>query len=45
VRYWVRQKDFRPHKADFYSISDRLLKSCNFEDFRNLGGQLRPRGW
>jgi outer membrane lipoprotein-sorting protein len=42
VRYWVRQKDFRPHKAEFYSMSDRLLKTCRYEDFRSLGGQVRP---
>jgi len=42
VRYWVRQKDFRPYKAEFYSVSDRLLKSCTYEEFRTLGGQPRP---
>jgi len=42
VRYWVRQRDFRPHKAQFYSLSDRLLKTCRYEDFRSLGGKVRP---
>jgi hypothetical protein len=42
VRFWVRQGDFRPHKAEFYSVSDRLLKTCRYEEFRNLGGKLRP---
>jgi outer membrane lipoprotein-sorting protein len=42
VRYWVRQSDFRPHKAEFYSVSDRLLKTCRYEDFRSLGGRVRP---
>lgn len=42
VRYWVRQKDFRPHKAEFYSVSERLLKTCRYEDFRNLGDRIRP---
>ena len=42
VRYWVRQSDFRPYKAEFYSVSDRLLKTCLYEDFRNLGGKVRP---
>jgi outer membrane lipoprotein-sorting protein len=42
VRYWVRQKDFRPHKAEFYSVSDRLLKTCLYDEYRNLGGQVRP---
>ena len=28
VMYWVRQKNFFPHKAEFYSLSDRLLKTA-----------------
>lgn len=42
VRYWVRQSDYRPHKAEFYSVSDRLLKTCRYEEFRELGGTVRP---
>jgi outer membrane lipoprotein-sorting protein len=42
VRFWVRQHDFRPHKAEFYSVSDRLLKTCRYERFRDLGGKVRP---
>lgn len=42
VRYWVRQSDYRPQRAEFYSVSDRLLKTCRYEDFRNLGGKVRP---
>lgn len=42
VRYWVRQGDFRPVKAEFYSVSGRLLKTCIYEDFRALAGKVRP---
>jgi outer membrane lipoprotein-sorting protein len=42
VRYWVRQKDYWPYKAEFYSVSNRLLKTCRYEDFRMLGGKVRP---
>jgi outer membrane lipoprotein-sorting protein len=42
VRYWVRQGDFRPFKAEFYSLSDRVLKTCRYEEFRSLGGKIRP---
>lgn len=42
VRYWVRQKDYRPYKAQFYSLSNRLLKTCRYEDYRMLGGKIRP---
>jgi len=42
VRYWVRQRDYRPHKAEFYSVSNRLLKSCVYDDYRTIGGKVRP---
>lgn len=42
VRYWVRQQDFRPYKAEFYSLSGRLLKTCHYDGFRTLGGRVRP---
>jgi len=42
VRYWVRQAGFRPHKAEFYSLSGRLLKTCEYRDYKALGGKARP---
>lgn len=42
VRYWVRAKDFAPHRAEFYSVSGRLLKTCSYEAFRPLGERIRP---
>jgi len=42
VLYWVRQSNFWPQKAEFYSLSDRLLRTCMYEDFRTLGGRPRP---
>ena len=42
VMYWVKQKNFFPHKAEFYSLSDRLLKSCRYENFQQMVGKLRP---
>jgi hypothetical protein len=42
VLYWVRQSNNWPQKAEFYSLSDRLLKTCHYEDFRQLGGRTRP---
>jgi hypothetical protein len=40
VIYWVREKDFWPHKAEFYSLSNRLLKTCSYENFKTHG---RPK--
>ncbi|MDR2837607.1 MAG: outer membrane lipoprotein-sorting protein [Azonexus sp.] len=42
VMYWVNQKNFWPFKAEFYSLSNRLLKKAAYEDFKTLAGRLRP---
>jgi outer membrane lipoprotein-sorting protein len=42
VVYWVRQKGYRPYKAEFYSLSDRLLKTATYENYGKLGGAVRP---
>lgn len=42
VLYWVNAKNSRPHKAEFYAISGRLLKTAWYRDYEALGGQIRP---
>lgn len=42
VIYWVNQKNAFPLKAEFYSLSNRLLKKCSYENFRTLAGKIRP---
>ena len=42
VLYWVRQSDYRPYQAEFYSLSDRLLKTCLYENYRPMAGRARP---
>jgi outer membrane lipoprotein-sorting protein len=42
VLYWVKQKNFFPHKAEFYSLSDRLLKTARYENFQSMAGRPRP---
>ncbi len=42
VLYWVKQKSYFPHKAEFYSLSNRLLKTARYESFQQLAGRLRP---
>lgn len=42
VLYWVRQSNFRPYRAQFYSLSDRLLKTAHYEDFEPVLGKQRP---
>ena len=42
VVYWVQQDNGWPLKAEFYSLSNRLLKTCKYERFQSLGGRIRP---
>lgn len=42
VMYWVKQKGYFPHKAEFYSLSDRLLKTCRYDNYQQMLGKLRP---
>ncbi len=42
VLYWVQRSNFWPYRAEFYSLSDRLLKTSRYEDFQQVLGKLRP---
>lgn len=42
VRYWVQKSNAHPYKAEFHSVSGRLLKTCSYEDFEKLGDRVRP---
>jgi hypothetical protein len=42
VLYWVKQKGYFPHRAEFYSLSGRLLKTARYEAFQQLAGRIRP---
>jgi len=42
VMYWVRQGNHWPYKAEFYAVSDRLLKTAFYQNYAKLGGQMRP---
>ena len=42
VVYWVNKKNFWPLKAEFYSLSNPLLKRCRYEEFLPMAGKTRP---
>lgn len=42
VLYWVKKSDYQPLKAEFYSLSGRLLKTCKYENYQPLLGKQRP---
>jgi len=43
VVLWVDAVNFHPLKAEFFAVSGRLLKTCAYENFGDLGGRVRPR--
>ncbi|HBZ30365.1 MAG TPA: outer membrane lipoprotein-sorting protein [Nitrosomonas nitrosa] len=42
VILWVEQASFRPFRAEFYSLSNRLLKTSRYENFEMVLGKYRP---
>lgn len=42
VLHWVNASDYRPYKAEFYTLSGRLMKTCHYTDFQVLGDEVRP---
>lgn len=42
VLLWVNQANYQPFKAEFYSLSGRLLKTSRYENFEMVLGKLRP---
>lgn len=42
VLYWVSEANAAPHRAEFYSVSNRLLKTCTYDRFEKVLGKMRP---
>lgn len=42
VLYWVEKGTNRPVKAEFYTLSKRLMKTGLYSEFKELGGKIRP---
>lgn len=42
VLLWVNAANHRPYKAEFYSLSKRLMKTCTYENFKPMAGKTRP---
>lgn len=42
IRYWLDVSDHRPLKAEFYSLSGEVLKTCHYENYQDVQGELRP---
>jgi outer membrane lipoprotein-sorting protein len=42
VVLWVQKLNYWPYRAEFYSLSNRLIKTAHYENFQMILGQLRP---
>jgi hypothetical protein len=42
VLYWVNKANNWPHKAEFFAVSGKLLKTCYYQNFKEIGGGVRP---
>jgi hypothetical protein len=42
VFLWVDAKNGRPYKAEFHALSGRLLKTCYYQSYKEMGGAIRP---
>lgn len=42
VLLWVNKANFQPLRAEFYSLSNRLMKTCSYEGYETMAGQHRP---
>lgn len=42
VLLWVNKSNYRPLKAEFYSLSNRLMKTCRYENYGPMASQRRP---
>jgi len=38
----VHESSSAPYKAEFYSVSNRLLKTCTYGKYEKILGKLRP---
>jgi outer membrane lipoprotein-sorting protein len=42
VLYWVDRENFRPMKAEFYTLSNNLLKIAHYRGYQEMAGLIRP---
>ena len=42
IKYTVQKKDIKSVKMEYYTLSGKLLKTLEFQDYKNYSGLLRP---
>jgi len=42
IKLWVRKGDFQPVKQEYYTLTDKLIKSTTYEDIKDFSGVKKP---
>lgn len=42
INLWIEKESFKPIKAEFYTISGRILKTTYYKGYREILGKERP---
>jgi outer membrane lipoprotein-sorting protein len=42
IKIWVRKGDFQPIKQEYFTLSDKLIKSTFYQDIKTFSGLKRP---
>jgi len=42
IKLWVQKDDFQPVKQEYYTLTDKLIKSTIYEDIKDFGGFKKP---
>jgi hypothetical protein len=42
VLYWVNKENYWPYKAEFFTLSNRLIKTSHYQSYETIGGAVRP---
>lgn len=42
IKLWVRKADFQPIKQEYYTLTDKLIKSTTYHDVKVFGGLKKP---
>lgn len=42
IKLWVRKGDFQPVKQEYYTLTDKLIKSTSYQDIKDFSGLKKP---
>jgi outer membrane lipoprotein-sorting protein len=42
IKLWVRKDNFQPVKQEYYTLTDKLIKSTTYQDIKSYGGWKKP---